>query len=59
MIRRILTSTMITAMLAAPAAFARHVDPAQLANPAVQARADLDNPRCILASEDSRCLASR
>jgi hypothetical protein len=54
-----MTSAIIAGLLAAPAAFARHVDPGELSTPVVQARADLNNSRCVLGSEDSRCFAGR
>jgi hypothetical protein len=57
MTTRIATNLLIAALLAAPSAFARPVDPAELDSLVAQARIDLD-ARCALSSEDA-CAAAR
>jgi hypothetical protein len=59
MMNRISSSLLIAALLAAPAAFARPVNPAELDSPIAQVRSDLGNAHCVLSGEDSRCLAAR
>jgi hypothetical protein len=59
MTNRISMILLVAAMLTAPAAFARPVNPAELDSPIAQARADLTNANCVLADEDSRCISAR
>jgi hypothetical protein len=54
MTTRIATNLLIAALLAAPSAFARPVDPAKLDSPVAQARVDLDTS-CAVSGEDARC----
>jgi hypothetical protein len=56
---RISMSLLIAALLTAPSAYARPVNPAELDSPIAQARADITNANCVLADEDSRCISAR
>jgi hypothetical protein len=59
MMNRISMSLLIAALLAAPSAFARPVNPAEADTPILQVSSDLGNAHCVLSGEDSRCLAAR
>lgn len=59
MTRPISTTLLIAALLAAPSAFARPIDPADLDALATQARTDLSDARCVLSDEDARCRTAR
>jgi hypothetical protein len=59
MTTRISLSLLIAALLAAPAAFARPVNPAELDAHIAQMRSDLGKAHCVLSGEDSRCQTGR